>query len=124
MDSQGISVRKFLDQVTSMEGAMFNIGHESASVDLQSPFRWSDEGDWVSLVRRGCGCEIHLRKSAMQQVLMGTTRSGFGGDPFADVVDSEGRRILRIYLHTPEAQEAFKALREKLGNPETIQIRH
>ena len=124
MEGQSISVRKLLDQFAGLEGAMFNIGHEAASVDLQGLFRWSDEGDWVSLIRKGCGCEMHLKKSSLHHVVMGSTQSGFGGDPFLDVVDEEGRRILRIYLHSREAQGAIAALREKLGNPEEITIRH
>ncbi|MBD3337279.1 MAG: hypothetical protein GF355_17340 [Candidatus Eisenbacteria bacterium] len=120
---ESINVRKFLDQFSSIEGTIFNIGHESASVDLQGTFRWSDEGDWVSLVRKGCGCEIHLKKSALHHMILGSTQSGFGGNPFLDIVDDEGRRILRIYLHTAEAQQAVQSLREKLGNPEQIAIR-
>jgi hypothetical protein len=124
VDGQSVSIRKFLDQFSHLEGSIFNIGHESASVDLAGNFRWSDEGDWVSLVRKGCGCEVHLKKSSLHHLILGSTQSGFGGDTFLDVVDDEGRRILRIYLHTPEAQEVVKAFREKLGNPDQIAIRH
>jgi hypothetical protein len=124
MEAQAISIRKFLDQFAGIEGTIFNIGHESASVDLNGTFRWSDEGDWVSLVRKGCGCEIHLKKSALHDIVLGSTSTGFGGNPYMDIVDEEGRRILRVYLHTPESQEAIKSLREKMGNPETIAIKH
>ncbi|MBU1700615.1 MAG: hypothetical protein KJ970_15035 [Candidatus Eisenbacteria bacterium] len=124
MEGQTITIRKFLDQFAVVEGTIFNIGHESASVDLNGTFRWSDEGDWVSLVRKGCGCEIHLKKSALCNIVLGSTQTGFGGNPFMDVVDEEGRRILRVYLHTPEAQKVVQALREKMGNPESIAIKH
>jgi len=122
-DADSVSIRRFLDQFSNLDGALLNIGHESASVDLHGTFRWSDEGDWVSLVRKGCGCEVHLKKGALHYLILGSTQSGFGGDPFLDVVDDEERRILRIYLHTPEAQETVRAFREKLGNPERIPIR-
>jgi len=122
MEGQQITIRKFLDQFAAIEGTIFNIGHESASVDLNGTFRWSDEGDWVSLMRKGCGCEIHLKKSALHHIIIGGTSTGFGGNPYLDIVDEEGRRILRIYLHTPESQGAFKTIHDKLGNPETIQI--
>lgn len=124
VEGPSVSVRKFLDQFSNLEGSIFNIGHDSASVDLPGHFRWSDEGDWVSLVRKGCGCEVHLKKAALHHLILGSTQSGFGGDSYLDVVDEEGRRILRIYLHSPEAREAVKAFREKLGNPSQIAIRH
>jgi hypothetical protein len=124
MEGPSVSVRKFLDQFSNLQGSIFNIGHDSASVDLPGSFRWSDEGDWVSLVRKGCGCEVHLKKAALHHLILGSTQSGFGGDSYLDVVDEEERRILRIYLHSPEAREAVKAFREKLGNPNRIAIRH
>lgn len=124
MEGQAVSVRKFLDQFSNLDGSIFSIGHESASVDLPGNFRWSDEGDWISMVLKGSGCEVHLKKSALHHLILGSTQSGFGGDSFVDVVDEEERRILRVYLHSPEAKEAVKAFREKLGNPEKITIRH
>ncbi len=78
MDGQQITIRKFLDQFAVIDGTIFNIGHEFASVDLNGTFRWSDEGDWVSLVRKGCGCEIHLKKAALHEVVLGSTQTGFG----------------------------------------------
>jgi len=75
-------------------------------------------------VLKGSGCEVHLKKAALHHLILGSTQSGFGGDSFVDVVDEEERRILRIYLHSPEAKEAMKAFREKLGNPDQISIRH